>query len=176
MERKIVQGKIYIYESVFIQDRTVTLEGMVSSINSPMVEFTTLVPKDQPSVVFPIDEFKRDLNFFAEYINKHGYDDIDFENSFLARVEKHINDFGKIIIDDLFAYIHKVLILQRAIYESYDGQLSSENAAKTWSNLWEEAHCRFLKSIYVREYDSSNSSLLKPYFVKVRDPSDYRER
>lgn len=176
MERKIVQGKTYVFESVFIQDRTITLAGIVSSINPQMVEFITPVPQDQPNVVFPIDEFMRDLKFFAEYIDKHGYDDEDFKNSFLVRVEEHINDFGRIILDDLLAYLHKILILQRAVYENYGGQLSPENAAKTWDKFYPEALLRFLNNIYVREYDSSDPSMSKPYFVKLRDSSNYRER
>ena len=41
-----------------------------------------------------------------------------------AIVEKRINDFERIIDNDLYAYVDKALILEGAIYVNYGSQLS----------------------------------------------------
>lgn len=71
-----------------------------------------------------IDEFMQELKFLAVYLNKNGLDDENFLNSLLAIVEKHINDFERIIDNDLYAYVDEALILESAIYVNYGSQLS----------------------------------------------------
>ena len=71
-----------------------------------------------------IDEFMQELKFLAEYLNKNGLDDENFLNSLLVIVEKHINDFERIIDNDLYAYVDKALILENAIFVNYGSQLS----------------------------------------------------
>jgi hypothetical protein len=71
-----------------------------------------------------IDEFMQELKFLAEYLNKNGLDDENFLNSLLVIVEKHINDFERIIDNDLYAYVDEALILESAMYVNYGSQLS----------------------------------------------------
>jgi hypothetical protein len=79
---------------------------------------------DPLSVMCSIDEFMQELKFLAEYLNKNGLDDENFLNSLLVIVEKHINDFERIIDNDLYAYVDEALILESAMYVNYGSQLS----------------------------------------------------
>jgi hypothetical protein len=175
MERKLVQGKEYIFEKVQIEDRFVTLAGIVSSSNSQMVEFRTHRPEEllpesgQLSVMCSIEEFMQELKFLAEYLNNNGLNDENFVDSLLAIVEKHIIDFGRIIDNDLYAYIDKALILQSAIYVNYGSQLNPENATKIYKTLFEISIQKFRDNIYLTEYDLTNPLEPKPYLVKVTE-------
>jgi hypothetical protein len=175
MERKTIQGKEYVFEKVSIEDRKVTLAGIVSSVNSNMVEFRTHRPEQflpangHASVMCAIDEFMQELKFLAGYLDKNGLDNENFVKSLLSILEKHITDFGRIIDTDLYSYIDKALILQSAIYVNYGSQLTPENASNIWVTLFEISVQKFKSYIYLTEYDLSNPMNPKPYLVKLTD-------
>jgi hypothetical protein len=182
MERKIVQGKEYVFEKIQVEDKMITIAGVVSSSNSEMVEFATKRPIElkpnngQMSVLCSVDEFMEELKFMCNYLNKTSLDDDNFVNAFLALCEKHIDEINRLIDTDLYSYIDKALILQNSIYVSYGSQLSNEAAEKTWDTLLKISMNKFKYHIFITKYDMSNAFSPKPYLVKLSELSQIERK
>lgn len=175
MERKIVQGKEYVFERVNVDDKIITFAGKISAVNPEMVEFSSYRPKktnssfDDLQIICSVNEFMSELKFLCEYMNKKGIGDDTFSKAFSLLLEKHIKEIGRLIDTDLYTYVDKALILWNSIMVSYRAQLLPDDAEKLWVKIFQAALTEYKNFIYITQYDFTNPLSPKPYLVKLTD-------
>ena len=89
--------------------------------------------------------------------------------SVLLYCNNHIKKHGRIIDNDLYAFLDKAIILQMSIYLRYGYKLSEEEKDKRWLNLFNTVILNYKDNFYLTEYDFTNPLQPKPYLVKAID-------
>lgn len=173
MERKIIQGKEYVFEKVMVEGTAITLLGVVSNTDHNLVEFNTYRPNDliigngQMSTTKPIKEFMEELKFMTTYMSNHGLNGNSFTQAFLSLCEDHVTKFNRLIDQDLYAYVDQAVILLNSLLSAQGSELGVDGAKSSWKDLLGFALKEFSSDIFETKYDFSNPLEPRPYLEKL---------
>lgn len=176
MERKIIQGKEYVFEYVGVQTEKVLIVGVVSRHDSNFVQYDSKRPDhlNPPQGVFTyytaINEYFNDFRFIYKFIDKNGMTDNNINNAFLALCKNHITTVGRLIDSDLFTYVDQILIARHTLIgKFYSQEMTQYEFQKMWTFLKDLGFNNYKNHIYMTKYDFSNPTQPKPYLVKLTD-------
>ena len=142
MEQKVINGIECVMEQYHIEDITIKIIGIISKTNPDMVEFRTFRPKDilpskdRVTILCSVSDYFEEISFMVNHLNNFGLHDDNLLESVLLYCNNHIKKHGRIIDNDLYAFLDKAIILQMSIYLRYGYKLPEEEKDKRWLNLF----------------------------------------
>lgn len=173
MERKVIQGKEYVFEETSIGQKRLMLAGIISSHDNNLVEFKSHRPDElvhgngQLIVWKSVSDYFNELEIMRGYMDREGLNDENFQKSFLLLCQTHINNYSRLIDEDLYAYIDIALIVLNSIMSTDQQNIDSDSAKNYWESLAALSTRTFKDYIYITSYDRSNPLQPKPILSKL---------
>lgn len=173
MQRRIIQGREYIFKKPRIGNITVTVLAIATHVGSDLVSYSSYRPEElnevgqQAGTTKPASEFFEEMDIMVTFLQKNGLTDANFENSLFALCEDHISKFSRLIDNDLYAYVDQAVILLNSIMSEQNSSLPPDDARTAFKTLLTSVIKRYKSVIYTTNYRQNNFGQIEPYLTKL---------
>lgn len=173
MEKKNIQGKNCIIIKVNIENEIIPILGAISEHNPETIEYISyrdrnlVVADGQFTYTTTIDSFVKEITFMAQYLDKNGMKDANFEKSLDILAKNHINKNGRMIDNDFYGLVDRAVMLKSSIAIYYKQNPNKIQLENMWLQILKNSIPKIKNSFFTTKYDLSNPSQPRPYLEKL---------